>query len=253
MKILHLIKAVSGRVLIIGALILSPLAQWAQDDGPGRIGRLNYRIVDVRPGQVSAYLSAIGEVSELARAAGWPLFHVFERVRGTMPAFVVLTTDNAYNDLPELELRAGLLNRLQNSQNSITVLSLAVYADLSTTTYGTVEPSGDFMRVRVRTVAPGNVDAYLDWQKNEMTPALREAGTRDSRITRVTLGGNSNSFIRFSYPNTLVGGELDVGEAIGEREFERILEREASLLVSAEDYVYRYLPDLSFTAVVGFE
>ena len=37
-------------------------------------------------------------------------------------------------------------------------------------------------------------------------------------------------------------------EPFGERELQRIREREASLVVSAEDYVYRYRRDLSFTA-----
>jgi len=126
------------------------------------------------------------------------------------------------------------------------VLSLAVYGNLGISS-GSPEPTGDFMRIRVRTVSPGNAQAYMDWQENEMTPALREGGITDVRFAQVTLGGNSNSFIRFTYPDAIAGGGPNVGEVVGEREFQRILDREASLLANAEDYVYRYRRDLSYT------
>jgi hypothetical protein len=62
MKVLHLIKVVSGRVLIVGALLLSPIAFWAQDYLPDRIARLNYGVDDVRSGQVGADLLAITSI-----------------------------------------------------------------------------------------------------------------------------------------------------------------------------------------------
>jgi len=244
MKILHLISGTMTRVLVIGALILAPLALWAQDDGPARI---TYRIVDVKSGHQAAFAAAIGEVSEAVQAAGLPFFHVFERVRGDLPGFVIIVSDGAYTDLPDLELGPGLISRLQNSQNGSTLLSLAVYGNLGIAA-GSVEPSGDFMYIRVRTVSPGNAGAYMDWQENEMTPALREGGITDLRVAQVTAGGNPNTFIRFAYPDAIAGGGPNVAEVVGEREFERILENEASLLANAEDFIYAYRRDLSFSA-----
>jgi hypothetical protein len=245
MKLARLMCRYVTRVLAFSTLMAMPLVLSAQQGGgPARI---TYRIVDVKAGYAADFAAVVGEISEIARAAGRPFFHVFERVRGAMPVFVIISPDAEYADLAPLELTPGLISRIQNSQNGSTLLSLAVYGNLGIAP-GSVEPSGDFMRVRVRTVSPGNAQAYMDWQGDQMTPALREGGLTDVRIGRVTLGGNSNSFIRFTYSDSVAGGGVNVAEVVGEREFQRILDAEAALLASAEDLVYRYRRDLSFTA-----
>lgn len=243
MKILHLILGKMSRVFVIGAVVLTPCALWAQDDG---LGRITYRIVDVSPADAGDLASALGEVSEAARAAGWAFYHVYSRVRGDQPGFVIIAPDELYTDLPPLNLNAGLTGRLQNNQNGNTVLSLATYPNLGISS-DSAEPGGNFLRIRVRTVSPGNAQAYMDWQENQMMPAQREAGVTDLRFARVTLGGNPNTFVRFTYPNETVGGEPNLAEAVGQRGFQQILERESSLLANAEDYLYAYRRDLSFT------
>ena len=106
----------------------------------------------------------------------------------------------------------------------------------------------EFMRVRVRTTSPSNRQAYFEWHRDELTPALREGGITDLRSGRIIMGGNSNTFVRYTFANEFPAQGPDVAAAVGEREFERIISREPDLLVSSEDYVYRYRPELSFTA-----
>ena len=84
--------------------------------------------------------------------------------------------------------------------------------------------------------------------QNELTPALSQAGVTDFRAGRQVAGGNINSFVSFQYSDEFPGGGPNVGEAVGQRDFERIIARGNSLVVSAEDYRYRYRADLSFTA-----
>jgi hypothetical protein len=230
--------------LIAGALLLAPLTLWAQVDGPGRI---TARLVDVKGDSVAAFEAAIADVAEAQRAGGRPFFHVYERLRGDLPTFTIIASDGAYNELAPVELNDGLVDRLQHSTNGSTLVSLAIFPELGIQP-ASLEPSGEFMTVRVRTVAPSNRQAYFDWHRDELTPALREAGVTDLRSGRITLGGNTNTFVRFGFADQIVGGGPDIAGTIGQQRLDRILAREASLLVSSEDFVYRFREDLSFTA-----
>jgi hypothetical protein len=228
--------------LLAGALLLAPLALFAQDEGPGRI---LVRIVDVKGDGVAAFEAAIADVAEAQRAAGRPYFHVYERLRGDVPGFTVITADGAYTELPPLELDDGLVDRIQHATNGSTLLSIAIFPALSIDA-NSLAPTGEFLTVRLRTVAPSNRQAYVDWQRDELVPALRDAGTTDHRAGRITLGGNTNTFVRYSFTDAMVGGQ-NIGAAIGQERWDRILTREAALLVASEDLVYRFREDLSFT------
>jgi hypothetical protein len=232
------------RACLIPMLLVVPLAVSAQDDGPGRI---TVRLVDVKGDSVAEFEAAIAEVAKAQQAGGRPFFHVYERLRGDLPAFSIITADGAYTDLPPIELDSGLVARLQHSTNGSTLLSIAVYPEHGISS-GSLAPTGEFMQVRVRTVAPSNRQAYHDWTADELVPALRDGGITDYRGGRITLGGNTNTFVRFTFTNAIVGGGPNVAEAIGQQRFDRILAREASLLVGSEDLVYRVRSDLSFTA-----
>ena len=230
--------------LVAGALLLAPLMLLAQDEGPGRI---SVRIVDVKPEGVAAFEAAIADVAQAQRAAGRPFFHVYERVRGDQPGFSIIAVDGAYTELPPLELEDGLVDRLQHATNGSTLLSVAIFPELSIDA-NSMAPTGEFMTVRLRTVAPSNRQAYFDLVRNELTPALRDAGITDLRVGRITLGGNTNTFVRYSFGGAFVGGGgPNIPGVIGQQRWDRVLTREAALLVASEDLVYRFREDLSFT------
>lgn len=226
--------------------LVVPFAGMAQDDGPGRI---QVRLVTVKPDGVAGFEAAVKEVAATQQAAGRPFFHVYQRVRGDLDGYTIITVDGAYQNLPPAPLDAAVIDRLQHNEDSTTLISLAVFPELGIDS-GSLEPSAEFLRVRVRTVAPADADAYFAWHRDELTPALREAGLTDLRSGRVTLGGNTNTFVRYTYTDDLAGGVsgLDIPGTVGQREFDRIIAREAELLTVSEDYVYRYREDLSFTA-----
>jgi len=240
--------AFKGIVLIsaLAGLALSPMIASAQEDEPGRI---QVRLVNVKSGGAAGWESAIGDAAGVLQAAGMPFLHVYQRIRGDTPGYTIITADGAYTDLPPVELDSGVIDRLQNNGNGSTVVSLAVLAELGIDS-GSLEPSAPFLYVRVRTVAPGNADAYIAWHRDELTPALREAGLPDLRTGRVTIGGNTNTFVRYAFTDDVTGGVngLDIPGTVGQREFDRIIAREAELLSTSEDYVYRFREDLSFTA-----
>jgi hypothetical protein len=230
--------------LLAGALLLAPLALLAQDEGPGRI---SVRIVDVKPDSVAAFEAAIADVAEAQRAAGRPFFHVFQRVRGDQPGFSIIGPDGAYTELPPLELEDGLVDRLQHATNGSTLLSVAIFPELGIDA-GSLAPTGEYLQVRLRTVAPSNRQAYFAWHRDELTPALRDAGIKDLRVGRITLGGNTNTFVRYAFADAIVGGGgPNSPEVIGQQRWDRVLTREAALLVASEDLVYRFREDLSFT------
>jgi hypothetical protein len=165
-------------------------------------------------------------------------------VRGET-GFVEITMDPYFNEVPQVQLPPGLLNRVTQTLSNMRLITLAVYPELSTPGSGSVEPSGDFMTVRVRTTSPRNQQAYYDWHAQEFTPALRAAGWTDVRMGRVVAGGNINTFVKFTYSDEI---PPDNGEILARMDIGNLVAREQELSVTEEDYVDRFRPDLSFTA-----
>ena len=237
-----------ARVSLLSLLLVAaPATLRAQDDeGPGQI---NVRLVDVKPSSNSEFQAAIAEVAAAWGAAGRPFFHVYERLRGpNLPGYTIVTLDGAFNDLPPLDIDQSVFDRIGHSINGSDLMTLSMYPELSIAS-GRMVP-GEFMFVRVRTTSPSNAQAYFDWHANELTPALRQAGVTDVRSGRVLMGGNSNTFVRFYYGDSFAsapGGGANLAQSMGQREFERMLTREAGLVVTAEQYMYRFREDLSFS------
>ena len=228
----------------LGLLFLAPTALWAQDESPVRI---NVRLIDVKADAVAQFEASIADRAEVVQAAGRPFFHVFERIRGAdLPSYSIISMDAAYNELPPLAADPAWGDRIAHSVNGSILMTVEFYPALGIDA-GTA-PSGEFMRVRVRTTSPSNRQAYFDWIENELTPALREAGVTDLRTGRLIHGGNTNTFVRFAFSDAFPEDGPDVAESLGQREFERLFDREDALLVSSEDVIYRFREDLSFTA-----
>jgi len=239
----------AGVIGIAWLVATGPTTLWAQEgEGPTMI---SVRLVDVRSDSLAEWQAAAADISAAFAAAGQPFFHVYERLRGpNLPAFSVITLDAEFNDVPPVEIDASVIDRILRSQNDSELLVLAMDPAVGVPSVS-VATSGEFMSVRVRTVAPSNRQAYYDWQLNELTPAARAGGVTDLRSGRVVLGGNSDTFVRFYFGDsvqTAPAGGGNLAEALGQAEFQHLIENEADLILTDEMYVYRYREDLSYTA-----
>lgn len=212
-------------------------------------GRISVRLIDVKSDAIAQFEATIADGAKAFEDAGHPAFHVYERIRGEgLPGYTVITLDGAFNDLPPVDVGPAWLDRISHSTNGSSLFTAEMSPELSIASPSGLAPSGEFMTVRVRTVSPANRQAYFDWHANELTPALRQAGLTDMRSGRVIAGGNVNTFIRYSYADSWPAQGLDIAGTVGEREFERIIDRESGLLATAEDIIYQFRGDLSFTA-----
>ena len=111
-----------------------------------------------------------------------------------------------------------------------------------------MEPSGNHMRVVVRTVSPGKAADFIELLSDEIMPAQREGGMTDLRGGHVYAGGNPNSFVFFTFADEFDGGGVDLAAVMGQRQWDAVVERASAMQVNVEDYRYMYRPDLSFTA-----
>jgi len=232
--------------LIICGLLMTPLMLSAQETEPTR---WTLRIVTIKPDSAAAFEAALKDVATIQQEAGRLLFHVYERVRGDLDTYTIITQDTAFTDQPPAPLGSELVDRLGHAEDHTTLLSVGFYAALGITG-DSLYPPGEYMRVRVRTVSPANADDYFAWHRDQLTPALSEAGMNDLRAGRVMLGGNNNTFFRYTYSDAIDGAVdgLDIPGTVGQREFDRIIAREAELLSNSVDYVLRFREDLSFTS-----
>lgn len=235
--------------LLVSMTLAAPALLFAQEDaGPALV---SVRLVNVIPGSNNEFQAAIAQLAAANEAAGRPYFHVYQRVRGPdLPSYAIITMDGAFSEQPPLDIDASVFDRINHSLYGSDLMTIAFDPELGIST-GSVEPSGEYMSVRVRTTSPANRQAYYDWHANELTPAAREGGIRDLRAGRVILGGNSNTFIRYYYGDSIQsapGGGGNLGQALGERDFQRLIDNEAALIQSDEMYIYRFREDLSWTA-----
>jgi hypothetical protein len=234
-------KLIETLTLSAVAVFCSIGSLYAQEDGPGYI---QLRFVEVKADSVAEFEAAVSDIKDVYQAAGHPYYHIYQSVRGEI-GFVEITMDPYLNEVPQIQLPPSLLNRVTQTLSSMRLVTLAVYPELSTQGSGSVEPSGEFMTVRVRTTSPQNQQAYYDWHAQEFTPALREAGWTDVRMGRVVAGGNINTFVKFTYSDEI---PPDNAEIVARMDIENLIAREQELSVTEEDYVDRFRADLSFTA-----
>jgi len=243
----------SSRLFSVGALLaLVSTCVVAQQTGPAYI---NARIVTVKADSVSQWEGLIEERSSFRRAQGQSFYHVYQRLRGPLHTYLIITP--AADIGPQLAGAPPTPLDVQNWATALnstiaseSVTTLQTYPDAHTLQTESLAPPTDFMHVRLRVAAPGRSQEYYEWQANELIPALRAADVGDVRVSRVALGGNIRSWIRFSFVNGWPGDGADrLAASMGERPAERMLARgEAMTAGASTDYFYRLRPEMSFTA-----
>ena len=239
------IRSLCPPLVAITLLSVAPLSVWAQE--AAEIAGVSVRIVSVKPDSAAEWEAAVADLSASFQSQGAPFFHVYERLRGdNLPSYTIISLDELFGEVPATEIDPQVLNRIVSASRTSNLVSVETYADLGIEG-ASLAPGGPFLRTRVRVTSPANSAAYMEWE-GELADALEEAGLTDMRIGRVVMGGNSNTHIRWSYQDSISGGQpTDIEGTIGQREFDRIIARGTDLETSAEDYVLRYRDDLSFT------
>ena len=231
------------KVFAVGLLVV--VAQsWvsAQEQGGASI-LVRTHIVD--RDQIAQYEGLMVERMEELRGSGLGFRHVFEQVRGNQETYLIITP----YDGPTIAASSNWVNAINDVVTSSELVTQQAYPEAFTVELGEdVSVPGQFMYARVRTVAADANEDYYEWQRDELIPALREAGAGDVRTLRVVLGGNINTWIRYSYIDEIpvIGGADPLAESIGDRQFREVMDAGNAMTVSASDFIYRYRPDLSY-------
>jgi len=234
-----------SRGIAILVLALGPFALLQAQQAEQQPAYIQVRLVDVKPDSRERWEAGIQQIRDAYREAGQPYFHVYQRVTGSQ-GYTVIMLDPRMNDVTDPELPTAVTNRVTDSLQAVTVMTLAVYPRLSI--FGGSVAPGNFMTVRVRQTAPQNQQTYFNWHANVFTPALREAGWDDLRMGRVISGGNVNTFVKFSYSDSLPENRTAVVNRIGAPLFLSFIATEQALSVMEEEFAYRFRSDLSYTA-----
>lgn len=232
----------------IGILLLSVLrVSLAQDDD---VGYINIRIQSIEPDSVAQWESLRSEFSEAAREAGWTFFHVYQRQRGPLATYLMVSPASpigepamAIEGAPAaLGLSENWFNATLGLLESQTLVTLQTHPDFLTMTpeSAPLHPSENYAHVRIRTAAAGRSADFEEWIRDDLVPGLREAGAGDVRSARVVLGGSPRTWVTFSF----VPGWPEPGVALDPR----IIAAGDDLIATQVDYFYTFREDLSFTA-----
>jgi len=213
-----------------------PIAQ-AQGDGPNFI---NLRLIEVHADKVSEFEELMKQRSAAEAEAGERFNHVFQRLRGVLNGYLIVSPGDG-SDTVEVDLPDSWGPSMSQAIKNHTRVTAAVGP--RTMTNGPVEPNGEYLYVRLRTVQPGKVAAYRDWQDNKLIPALREEGVGDVRSAKVVLGGNPATFVRFAFMDDWPGAGVGGGGPLA-----GVLAEESAMLATSQNLFYRVRDDLSFTA-----
>lgn len=223
----------------LGALLMTAYSQIAvaQADVPAHI---NLRLIEIHAGMADDFEDLIKQRTEAEIEAGVRFRHVFERIRGDLNGYLIVSpSDNG--EPPELDLPNNWGRNVAKTIKDHRLLTARVGP--RTMPGASVAPSGEYLYVRVRTVAPGKIAAYQNWQANKLIPALREQqNALDVRSARVVLGGNPGTHVRFAFMDDwpgLGGGGLG---ALAD-----IVALENTMLSTSQNILYRVRHDLSFS------
>ena len=214
----------------------APIAQ-AQEDG---VAFINLRLIEVHADKVSEFEDLMKQRSAAEAKAGERFNHVFQRLRGVLNGYLIISpgdgSDTVEVDLPD-SWGPSMSQAIKNHTRVTAAIGPRTLSD------GSVEGDGEYLYVRLRTVQPGKVAAYRDWQANKLIPALRELGIGDVRSAKVVLGGNPATFVRFAFMDDWPGGDGGAGGPLAD-----ILAEEGAMLATSQNLFYRVRDDLSFTA-----
>ena len=206
-------------------------------------------IVGVDPGQVAEFIAAQKELAALEQKAGVPWRSVSRTaVFGDTYRFVIMTplAQFARLDRPGRPdpARASVESRIERALTSHRTFALRTTPDLDNPLPDDRDPA--LTLVQLITVVPGREQDYIRVMAEDVLPHFKEANMHHS-TGALTLGGDSG-FVHFFHVANF--GALDQGSplarALGAEGAMEVTSKLAGVLARSEQWVVRYLPDLSF-------
>ena len=232
-------------LLLAGGLPAAAPAQDAAQAAPW----MEMTLIGVDPGQVDEFLAAQRELAALEKEAGVPWRSV-SRTAGFGDAyrFVIMTplAQFARLDRPGSPdpARASVESRIERALTSQTTFALRTTPDLDNPLPAGREPA--LTLVQLVTVVPGREQDYIRVMAEDVLPHFQEADMHHSSGA-LTLGGDSGYVHFFRVGNFAA---LDQGSplarALGPEGALEITAKLAGVLARSEQWIVRYLPELSF-------
>ena len=241
-----------SRVLLSLVLVAVASTAPAQDPAPW----LEMTIVHVDPARVGEFLAAQQEISALEKEAGTPWRSVGRTaVFGDTYRFVITTPLADFAGLDRAAdddgARAGAVSRIRN-----VITSRATYAVRTAPTLDNPLPDGEapaLMIVQVVSVAPGREQEYLRVMAEDVLPHFDEAEMHHT-TGALTFGGEGGYVHVFHVDNFAA---LDQGSpmarALGAPAALEVMAKLSGVVTRSEQWLVRYLPDVSFQPEVEDE
>lgn len=230
----------------------APAAALAQDAAPW----IEMTVVGVDPGRVNEFLAAQRELSVLDREAGAAWRSIGRTaVFGDTYRFVVMApfADFARLDRPAADdpARAAVIDRIRRVIRSRTTYALRTTPGLDNPLPEDVEPA--LTIVQVVAVATGRERDYLQVMVEDVLPHF-DAAEMHHTSGAITFGGESGYVHFFHVPDFAA---LDRGSplarALGSERAQEVLGKLSGVVRRNEQWIVRYLPDVSFRAGAGGE
>ena len=239
-----------GRAALAGLVLACALpAQSLAQEAPETSPWMEMALVSVAPGQVDEFLAAQRELAALDKTAGASWRSVSRTAGfGDRYEFLITTPLTQFGQLdrpgrPDAA-RAGIENRIRRTITSHTTLALRTTPDIDNPLPADREPA--LTLVQWVTVVPGREQDYIRVMAEDVLPHFEEANMHHSSGS-VTLGGDSG-YVHFFQLNNFAA--LDQGSplarALGPEGALEITSKLAGVLARSEQWVVRFLPELSF-------
>ena len=232
-------------LLLAGFFPAAAAAQEAEAAAPW----MEMTLAGVHPDQVDEFLAAQREMAALEKKAGVPWRSVSRTaVFGDTYRFVIMTplAQFARLDRPGRPdpARASVESRIERALTSHRTFALRTTPDLDNPLPEDQDPA--LTLVQLITVVPGREQDYIRVMAEDVLPHFEEANMHHS-TGALTLGGDSG-FVHFFHVGNF--GALDQGSplarALGAEGAIEVTAKLAGVLARSEQWVVRYLPDLSF-------
>ena len=224
---------------------LAPAGASAQDVAPW----IEMTIVGVDPGRVDEFLAAQRELSALDKEAGVPWRNVSRTaVFGDTYRFVVMTplaNFARFDRAAEVDAaRGAVISRIRHVITSRTTYALRTTPGLDNPLPDDTEPS--LTIVQIVSVASGREQDYLRVMAEDVLPHFKEAEMHHTSGA-LTFGGESG-YVHFFHVGSFAA--LDQGSplarALGARGAQEVMGKLSGVVRRSEQWLVRYLPDLSF-------
>ncbi len=240
----------SGRArrasIALAALVAFPAAGAAQDAPPPWI---ELTIVGVEPGGVDDFLAAQRELADIEKEAGVAWRTVSRTaVFGDAYRFLIMKPLAQFGTLDRPARadarRASVESRIQRVLTGSTAIALRATPDIDSPLPEDEEPV--LTLVQQVTVVPGREQDYLRIMMEDVLPHFSEANMRHS-TGAVTLGAEGG-YVHFFHLGNFAA--LDQGSpmarALGPEGALEVMAKLAGAVSRTEQWLVRYLPDLSF-------